>query len=228
MLNRLILAAFAAVSLCSSAGAQTFFFNNPGAIPDGGAGTGTFGPARIMVVNSNVANPIQDVLVTITMSHTFIGDLRIRLSYQPTGSPTTTTAIVINRVGATSASSFGEDSNLNGTYTFVLGATSLQTATNPLPGDAVLATGAYAPVTSNLNGTHSVIEFADFFRGQSGTGTWTLTFEDGASTDTGTVTSASIALQARTLPCLADFNTDGVVNTTDLTFFLGRFGNTCQ
>jgi subtilisin-like proprotein convertase family protein len=217
----------AVLAFGSAASGQTFFFNNAGAIPDGGTGAGSFGAPRIMAVSSNVASPIQDVVVTITINHTYIGDLRIRLGYTPAGSPTTTTAFVLNRVGATSVTSFGEDANLDGTYTFVLGATSFQAATSPLFSNDVLATGAYAPVTSNLNNTHTVVEFSDFFRGLSGTGAWTLTFEDGAATDTGAVTSASIALQARPLPCLADFNTDGVVNTADLTFFLGRFGNLC-
>ncbi len=222
-----VAACFAAFA--HTAPGQTFFFNNPGAIADGtSSAAGNFGTPRVMTAISTVANPIQDIVLTVTMDHTWIGDLRVKLSYTPAGSPTTTTAIIMNRTGASSSTSVGESSNLSGTYVFVLGATPFHTAAIPLGDTQILPTGAYAPASSNLNGTHSVTEFADFFRGQSGTGTWTLTFEDGATPDTGTVTSASIALQARSLPCLADFNTDGVVNSADLTFFLGRFGNTCQ
>ncbi|MFM9958330.1 MAG: hypothetical protein ACKVZJ_09640 [Phycisphaerales bacterium] len=223
---RRLFAVAALLAFGSAASGQTFFFNNAGAIADGPGAPGIFGPARVMNASSNSANPIQDVVVTITMSHTFIGDLRVRLGYTPTGSGTTT-AFVLNRVGTLSAGANGDSSNLNGTYVFVLGATSILSGVTSLDGAGILPTGAYAPVTSNLNQTHSVVEFADFFRGLSGTGAWTLTFEDGAVIDTGTVTSASIALQARRLPCLADFNTDGVVNTADLTFFLGRFGSAC-
>jgi subtilisin-like proprotein convertase family protein len=221
------LAASVVLAVGSAASGQTFFFTGTGAIPDGTGAAGVFGPARVLTASSNVANPIQDVVVTITMNHTWVGDLRVRLGYTPAGSATTTTVVVMNRLGASAPSGFGDNSDLNGTYTFVLGATSVLAGVQAIGETGTLATGAYAPVASNFDGTHSVIEFADFLRGQFGTGAWTLTFEDAAATDTGAVTSASIALQARPLPCLADFNTDGVVNTADLTFFLGRFGNLC-
>lgn len=224
---RQIASAVALFMLGSAAHGQTFFFTNPGAIADGGNPPGTFGAPRVMTVNSNVTNPIQDVLVTISITHTWVGDLRIRLAYTPAGSPTTTSTFVLNRIGSVSDNFTGDSSNLGGTYTFALGGTSCIAAVVPLGDTAVLGPGVYAPVVSNFNGNHTVVEFADSFRGLPGSGTWTLTFDDAAVQDTGVVQNASIALQARPVPCLADFNTDGAVDSTDLVFFLVRFGQTC-
>lgn len=109
----------------------------------------------------------------------------------------------------------------------MLGATSFLAAVQPLGGTDTLRSGAYAPVTSNLDGTHTVVEFADAFRGTRGQGTWLLIVEDGTIQVVGAVTSAHIALQARPAACLADLNTDGVINTADLISFLGGFGGTC-
>lgn len=221
-----LFATIALLSAASTAHAQTFSFGNPGVIADGPSNVpGVYGAPRVMTTTSNVANPIQDVVLTITINHTYISDLRIRLAYTPTGSPTTSTALVLNRIGAFST---GQASNLNGTYVFVLGPTPIHTAVAPLESTETVPSGAYAPSSSNLNGTHTVTEFADFFRGLSGTGAWTLTLEDGQAQDIGIVSVASIALQARPLPCLADFNSDGVVNSADLVYFLGRFGGACQ
>lgn len=218
------LALVAAALTCSSAGAQTFSFTGAGAIADDVSGNPGCGTPRVMTTSSNAVNPIQDVVLTIGMNHTWVGDLRIRLAYTPTGSPTTTTSWVINRVGATTPNSAGTGGDLNGNFAFVAGGTSFNTSAGSV---SPLTFGAYSPFTNNFNGTFPVIEFADFFRGLPGSGTWTLTVEDCESDDFGAVTSASIAVEARPLPCLADFNTDGVVNTADLTFFLGRFSQAC-
>jgi subtilisin-like proprotein convertase family protein len=217
-------AALFAASLCGSAGAQTFYFNSAGAIPDPQPGNPGCGGPRIMTTTSNAANPIQDVVLTTAMNHTWVGDLRIRLFYTPTGSSTMSSTWVIERPGVSAPGDFGSGNDLDGSFTFALGGTSFNTAAqafNPL------TFGVYSPFDNNFNGSFPVVEFADYFRGLSGTGIWTLTIEDCAVGDAGAVTSASIALQARPLPCLADFNNDGVVNTADLTFFLGRFGGSC-
>lgn len=224
METRPLIAFVAAALMCSTAGAETFYFNGTGAIADDVFGNGTAcGTARVLTANSNVANPIQDVVLTIAMNHTWVGDLRIRLGYTPTGSSTPTVAWVINRVNAATVV-HGSSNNLNGSFTFVDGATSFNTTASAIVN---LTYGAYSPFDNPFDGTYPLVEFADYFRGQPGTGTWTLTFEDCHFDDIGAVTSASIALKARPPACLSDLNSDGLVNTTDLTFFLGRFGGTC-
>ncbi len=215
MKTHIPLALLAAALMHAPAGAQTFYFTGAGPIPDDTAGNAGCGTPRILTASSNMTNPIQDVVLTIGLNHTYLGDLRIRLSYTPTGSPTTITAFVTNTVG--------QDTEVNGNFTFVAGATPFSTAANSF--DA-LTFGAYAPV-ERVGGTFPTVEFADYFRGLPGTGTWTITVEDCGHFDIGAVTSVSIVVQARRLPCLADFNTDGVVNSADLVFFLGRFGGTC-
>ncbi|MFM9958332.1 MAG: hypothetical protein ACKVZJ_09650 [Phycisphaerales bacterium] len=225
MKTRIPLALLAAALMHAPAGAQTFYFTGTGAIPDDVSGNPGCGTPRVLTTDSNAVNPIQDVVLTIAMNHTFVGDLRIRLSYTPTGSATTTTSWVINRAGADVPNGIGSGNDVNGNFTFVVGATSFNSAATTV---STLTFGVYSPFANNFNGTFPVVEFADFFRGLPGGGTWTLTIEDCAFADFGAVTSASIAVQARPIACLADFNTDGVVNTADLTFFLGRFGGTCQ
>lgn len=222
MKTRIIAALFAA-AVVPAAGAQTFYFSGAGPIPDPSDSSGAPGQPRVMTVSASVPNPIQDVVLTIAMNHTYVGDLRIRISYTPTGSATSHTAMVVNRVGANSGNIFGSSNDINGTFTFAAGGTSFNTAASTFN----LTYGVYAPFNNNLNGTFPVVEFADTFRGLPGTGTWTLTFEDGAVGDVGTVSNASIGLHARPAPCLADSNTDGVVNTADLVYFLGQFGKPC-
>jgi subtilisin-like proprotein convertase family protein len=226
-LRAFTLAVLGVCGVACGVGSQTYSFAG-GSIPDGTSGTaGSFGAPLVRTVESNATNPIQDVVVSITMSHTWVGDLRVRLSYTPSGSATTTTAFLFNRVGAATTNSVGDGSDLAGTYTFVFAGTDMWDSAVSLGLTAALPSGVYQPLTNNLNGTHPNLELKDFFRGLPGTGTWTLTFEDGATSDLGTVTAASVTLTAQPLPCLADFNLDGVVNTADLTFFLGRFSQVC-
>lgn len=222
-MKTLMIAAYFAFAVVPVAGAQTFFFAGAGPIPDPSDSSGAPGQPRVMTVSASVPNAIQDVVLTIAMNHTFVGDLRIRLSYTPTGTSTSYTAMVVNRVGASNGSSFGSNNTIDGTFAFAAGGTSFNAAASTFN----LTFGVYAPFNNNFNGTFPVVEFADTFRGLPGTGTWTLTFEDGAQNDVGAVSNASIALQARPSPCLADANTDGVVNTADLVFFLGQFGKPC-
>lgn len=229
MLNVRVIAA-AVLGVCGvacGAGSQTYSFA-AGAIPDGASDVaGSFGVPLVRTTVSNAVNPIQDVVVSITMSHTYLGDLRVRLGYTPSGSATTTTATLLNRVGATVPTAFGDNSDLGGTYTFVFAGKDLWDSVLAIGTSEILPSGVYQPLTNNLNGTHPNLELKDFFRGLPGTGTWTLTFDDGATPDVGVVTAATVTLTAQPLPCLADFNLDGVVNTADLTFFLGRFSQAC-
>ncbi len=219
-------AAFAAVNLMNPrVSAQTFYFSGGALIPDGPGGAGNCGTPLVLTATSNAVNPIQDVVLTISTSHPWVGDLRIRLSYTPSGSSIATTSWVINRVNVRTPTSSGSGSDINGNFMFALGGTSFNTAATNFDN---LTYGVYAPFTNNFNGTFPVVEFADSFRGLPGTGTWTLTFEDCYIQYVGVVTSASLAVQARPPACLADFNADGIVNTADLTLFLGRFGSACQ
>lgn len=225
MKNRMIASALFGALLSSAAGAQTFYFSAGGPIPDGGIGSDQYGPAKVMTVTSNAANPIQNIVLSITMSHEYVGDLRVRLTYSPTGSSTIFTTIVVDRVGAPDGNGYGSSNTINGTFAFADGMTSFNSAAGSFNN---LTYGVFAPFKNNFNGSTQVVEFADVFRGLPGGGVWSLIFDDGAQQYVGSVTSASIGIEARTPPCLADFNTDGVVNTADLTSFLAKFGQACQ
>ncbi len=225
---RALLAALVALAFAPSINAQTFGFTGGGAIPDAAPGTpGTFAAPLTMTATSTVAGTIQDVVATVTLTHTWVGDLRARLSYTPSGSATTTTITLFNRTGATTTTSVGSSSNLNGTYTFVFAGSNLWNTAGGLGDGGNIPGGVYQPFTNALNGSHPEYELANVYRNLPGNGTWTLQVDDCDNADTGTVTAATVTITTRTPQCMMDLNHDGQINVADLTQFLVQFGRTC-
>lgn len=198
------LAAVSVASLAlatSLASAQTFMLSGAGAIPD--ATTNQVEGVALNMGSGPVSGTfatIENVGVSFTMDpgHTFAGDLIIRLTYDA-GSDSTidATIFIVNRIGRTTPTGFGDSSNMAGLYSFVDGGADIWAAAG-LVGDtaAIPANTAYAPSDSN-NAPQS---FATVFGGLSSSGTWNLSFTDSANLDTGSVFSASVVISTVPTP----------------------------
>jgi len=200
--------------------AATFPGTGVGAIPDGLTGTPPqFGaPLVVSFPVSGVSGNVTNVSVSITMTHTFVGDVNVVLA-APGGLPS---MVVVSRIGVTTATGFGDSSNYGGTYVFADSAsgTNIWTVAGGVCDNAcVVLPDTYrttgpgqagqtnpAPVTS-LNAT-----FAGLTPAQAN-GTWTLTFRDAASVDVGNVSAANLTIEPTgpvgVSDAPVDFNGDG-------------------
>jgi subtilisin-like proprotein convertase family protein len=163
---------------------------NLGPIPDGlPGGPARYGPPRDVYFDISEVRTVTFIQVEFTITHPFVGDLRVTLI-----APDGNSHLLFARTGATSAGSFGFPSELNGTYNFFDISTEnwwTGAAINPVPASSyrsVIAGGAGAsnpPATTSINAQ---------FAGSATNGRWILRFEDGAVTDTGTVTAATLSM----------------------------------
>lgn len=177
--------------------AQTFNGTGTGAIPDT-TSNGTFGPPRDVSFNvSGIAGSISEITLQMTLTHTYIGDLDVVLAPPGVTPGNAGSFIIFNRVGATSASSGGDSSDLGGTYVFANSATSnIWLVADGLGATEVIPAGNYRTVAS----APSVIPAAvtDFTAAFSAlppaqiNGTWTLRFQDRGVGDVGTVSAAAL------------------------------------
>jgi len=196
-----IFVAFVVFGPLATVFAATFTGTNTGAIPDGGTPNPTCGaPRNIAFAVSGFSNSVGAVSVSFTMNpaHTWIGDLQVSLI-----APNSTTHLLFSRVGANTATDFGDDANLSGTYTFNDIATQniwTVAASNGTTGFNIPA-GSYrtqaagpdptdspGPAFTSINAAFVSVPPA------SVNGTWTLRFLDCAAGDTGTVSAASLTL----------------------------------
>lgn len=180
-----------------------------GAIPDGAVGgtvCGDFGaPRDVTFTVSGVAAPLTAVGVTITGTHTWIGDLDVQL-IAPNG---TTTATIFKQVGGTTATACGSASDFAGPYNFLDSAPATPTfwtaaTTTPVPAGNYRATlpltGAVTTITPAFAGVTTA------------NGTWTLRVRDGGEGDTGSITAATLNLTGAAVPTgpkKNDFDGDG-------------------
>jgi len=172
----------------------TFPGTGVGAIPDGLAGTPPqYGaPLVISFAVSGVTAPITNLSVSLTLTHTWCGDLDMVLA-APGGSPN---QVVVGHIGVTAAGSFGSSSDYNGSYNFTDSAsgTNIWTAAAATP----IPPGNYRTTVRGMAGTTNpplVTSLNSTFGGLTtpqANGVWTLTIRDGANGDTGTVTAASL------------------------------------
>jgi subtilisin-like proprotein convertase family protein len=189
-----------AAQLCLASGASAnTFAANPGSlgnIPDGTAGVpGSYGaPLNVTFGASGMGTGVPDlVAVTITASHSFVGDLDVVL-IAPNG---TTTKTILSRTGASGAGDDGDDSDLAGTYTFSDRAPAAPTwwaaAAGTVGGQIV--GGSYRASTPGGPGAGANTTITPAFSAiPSMNGTWTLRVRDGAAVDTGAITAASLDL----------------------------------
>jgi subtilisin-like proprotein convertase family protein len=194
----------------------------PVAIPD--FANGTPGVASATVTVPEGSGTVEILSVTVGLTHTWIGDLTLRLS---NGSAT---AILVDRPGVPTVSGVGFGDNYNGMYTFVDGAAadiwSLATGVtgHDIPG------GTYHP--SGTGGPTPPTPSLWVFVGAPLAGTWTLQVTDGAAQDVGNITSFAIR-NVSPLVCppacgSADFNCDGDVGTdADIEAFFACLAGMC-
>lgn len=189
--------------------AQTFPGANFGAIPDGGSGTPpNYGaPRDVTFAVAGTQGTVTSAVVSFSAAHGFVGDLKVTL-VAPNGKP----HVLFARTGATAVGGFGTDSNLLASNTYRFGdafASNWWTAA-VLANLDVPSTDARSVVAGGAGVTNPppVTSINASFLGIPANGTWTLRFEDGAATDTGNVTAASLTLTmagiTRTVTTTAD------------------------
>lgn len=193
-----------------------------GAIPDF-TGTTCHGSAPInkdvTFTASGLSGAPSAVNISMTFgtpNHTFVGDIVATL-IAPNGASHT----IFGRTGATTATAFGDSSDLGATYTFS------DTAPAPPSGGwwqqattagatAIMATGTYRTTASGGAGATNpqppTSINAAFTGVASPNGTWTLRLADGCGGDTGSVTAATLDVVTGTPPvndANVDMNGDG-------------------
>ncbi len=185
----------------SPAAPSTYTFGGAGfgAIADGGSSCPTGGSPRDVTFNVTGVpqRTLGDVRITgLALAHSFVGDLTVTLI-----APNGATRGLFARTGATTAGAFGDSSNLVGPYGFA------DTGT-PTPGNwwaaalaaadtnAVVASGVYrASQSGGAGGTGAQELITSAFSGVTNpNGTWTLRFVDTCSSDTGSVTAATLEM----------------------------------
>ncbi len=191
----------------------TFAGANVGAIPDPASGNcwGAFVPTprNITFVVTDVLGPPSNVELSTTFSpiHSWVGDVRATLI-----APNGASHIVFGRTGATTSTDSGDRSDLAGPYVFkdsAVGVNWWTEALNRLDLEA-LSAGNYRTTTGGGvvgAGTNTLMTPA-FSGVRNPIGTWTLRVEDGCSGDTGTISAATLTLEAA-LPIRRPFDFDG-------------------
>jgi MYXO-CTERM domain-containing protein len=188
-------------ALAGMAQADVYTGGTGGALVDslGNNNAAQAGTAAFTLLASNAANPTISSFnsLTITMGHSFAGDLVMTLT-----SPSGAVADIVVRPGVTTATGFGTGTNFGSsvsgtapgtaTYTFVQSG-----GTNLLPAPV---SGVYAPGTYNILSAVNPAVVAPgasglgygAFNGLDVNGTWTLTVRDLAAGDTGSVVDWSM------------------------------------
>ncbi|REJ79091.1 MAG: hypothetical protein DWQ47_06520 [Acidobacteria bacterium] len=195
-------------------GGISFPGTGTGAIPDGSSPCPSFGSSLdISFAVTGVTAPLSDVALSHTISHTWVGDLDVRLI-----APDATEHVIYSRVESASGDCFGDSSNLSGVYSFddVGGPTNFWDAAFNAPGSGdIIANGNYRTTAAGPDDTPPADETdmtAAFSSVADPNGTWTLRVRDANGFDTGTVTEATLTLTggaAPSGPTVIDFDGDG-------------------
>jgi len=163
---------------------------------------------------SGVTAPITTISLSITMVHTYVGDVEVILR-SPGG---TVSHSIVNRIGVTAPGQFGDSSNFGGTYVFNDAATgNIWTAAAAVDGLTAVPPGSYRTTAAGSGTpTNFRMAFAGLTTAQAN-GTWTLTFRDAGADDLGTVSAASLTIGPATGARVAyDFDGD---SKADLSVF---------
>ena len=150
------------------------FNGGAGVIPD----NNTAGVTVPIVVSGLGAGSVLQKLSFTGLSHTWVGDLRFKLT-----DPSANTIDIFYRPGWI-GSGFGLSSDLspNNSYAWVrTGGTNFWTAAAATP----IPSGLYAPSSQNGTGTQTSTSFTSFVGGAAANGTWNVFAVDAAGGDTG-------------------------------------------
>jgi len=192
-----------------------------GGIPDGAAGCAPSpgAPRNVTFTAAGLSGSVASVDVSMTFgapSHTFVGDI-VAVLIAPNGASHN----IFGRTLATTATAFGDSSDLTGPYVF-----SDIAAAPPsggwwqeanIQGAAVAMTpGSYRTTASGGAGATVPMPPTTMNTAFTGVananGTWTLRFTDGCAGDTGNVSAAALTLTTSAVvppDANADFNGDG-------------------
>jgi hypothetical protein len=201
------------VEVAASAPSATFPANagSLGPIPDRGA-TGCGAPAGpnrdVTFTVSGLSGAPTNVEVNMTFSpvHTWSGDVQAVLI-----APNATSFPIFGRRGSTTATGCGSSSSLAGPYGFA----DTAAATNwfSVAGSPVPAGNYRSTTVGGVAGAGAVTSITPAFAGVADpNGTWTLRFNDFGGGDTGTVSAATLTIDAGAAPGgspVADFDGDG-------------------
>ena len=183
-----IVLSWIAVNATFPAHADTFGPGPGGSIPDATTSStapGTF-TSTITIVNPGAIVSLDSVTLT-SLVHTWVGDLEVTLT-----APNGDDVHLFSRVGVTTATGSGENSNLNGTYMFVnSGGANFPATAIALGNNDITPSGTYDRSTAanaSVAGGQDLDTFS-IFAGDPVAGTWSLTISDWFELDTGTLGS---------------------------------------
>jgi len=171
-----------------------------GAIPDRGAtgcGAPSGPPVNVTFNVSGLSGAPTAVSVNLTGVHTWVGDVQAVLT-----APDSTSFTLFSRTGATTATSCGDSSDLGGPYNFTDTAAGVNWWAAAATGGAAAAipAGDYRTTTPGpqpVANTSPATNLSAAFAGVSNpNGTWTLAVSDFGGGDTGTITAASLTIEA--------------------------------
>lgn len=164
-----------------------------GAIPDGASACDFNGSERVVEIAMPPLNGIQDIQISFTVTHDWVGDVNATLR-----APNGDTHILFASTGSTMLGSCGDSSNLQGTYTFSdalptnenwwAAALRLDTTQTIPPGNYRTTTPGDFPDS----GSNSVI--LNSFSSSYPQGNWQLVFTDGGKGTIGTVSAATLSV----------------------------------
>ncbi len=181
--------------------AQTFNGTGVGSIPDSPV-SGTFGPPRDVSFSvSGIGGSITNISLSMTMTHTWVGDLDVVLAPPGVTPGNTGSFVIYSRVGATTAGGGGDSSDLGGTYVFANSASdNIWTVADGLGSTDTIPAGSYrtvaaAPSAIPAASTYFTAAFSALTPAQIN-GAWTLRFQDRGAADVGTVSAAALTLTA--------------------------------
>ena len=196
-------AAIVLAPMLAFAAPTSFAGTGGGLIPDSPV-CGTLGPPRVISFNvSGMSAPLSDVRVTLQFDpfHSFTGDVTATLK-APAGGPS---VALFSRIGATTTNSFGSNSTLSGTYTFVdpsVSSANIWTAASPI---TIIPPGTYAvtapgPVATAPAPTEPLTAAFASLNATQINGIWTVELTDRCTADYGGVSQASLQLDSAPPP----------------------------
>ena len=198
------------------------------AVPDDGYNGLLASMAAVPVNVPAQPNPVSTVSVQLNMSHTWIGDLVIKLQ-----SPSGTLVNLVSRAGFVEPADdgtgcCGDDSNLGAAFPVLFDDTRA-TSSEDMGADAadgdVIGIGTQFVGGFSSSGFMTAFSLSDF-AGEDPTGTWTLYVGDAAGADLGTIDGWTLSLVgAGATPCSGggtcatcpgDVSGDGVTDGSDI------------
>ena len=188
---------------------------NTGAIPDNN-------PAGLTVAfaASGITLPVGKVTLSLTMTHTWVGDLRVVLT-SPAGAAR---MVVFSRIGTSRTLTTGDSSNLSGAYLFtdapvaggLWAAAAVVDDTQLIPSGSYLPSSSGAPGRSDAGGCATSL--TGVFEGLTpaqANGSWTVSLVDQFATDTGAITAALLTIDQQDTIFMHGFEALAVNNSID-------------